>query len=87
MNNEYDGEHNPIEDIADMLNFCRLEYHKLYKKDVKVASIRLRQNLEYIIQTAKQMRKDALDYRKQIEGREEAAREEYRLENENNLNI
>jgi hypothetical protein len=84
---EYNGEVNPIEDIIDRLNYCRVDYYKLYKKDFKVASIRLRQNLEYIIQTAKQVKRDALAYRKQIEERERLAKEEYRLENEDNSNI
>lgn len=75
-NEEYDDEHNPIEDIIDRLNHCRIEYYKLYKKDYKVASIRLRQNLEYVIQTAKQLKRDALAYRKQIEERERIARKE-----------
>jgi len=73
---EYDDENNPIEDIIDKLNYCRLDYYKLYKKDFKVASIRLRQNLEYVIQTAKQLKRDALIYRKDIERREENARKE-----------
>jgi len=73
---EYDDENNPIEDIIDKLNYCRLDYYKLYKKDFKVASIRLRQNLEYVIQTAKQLKRDALAHRKDIERREEAARKE-----------
>lgn len=73
---EYNDENNPIEEIAEMLNFCRIDYYKLYKKDFKVASIRLRQNLEYIIQTAKQIKRDALAYRKDIEAREEAAKKE-----------
>jgi hypothetical protein len=73
---EYDDVNNPIEDIIDRLNYCRLDYYKLYKKNFKVASIRLRQNLEYIIQTAKQLKRDALSYRKEIEERERIAREE-----------
>jgi hypothetical protein len=73
---ENKNEYNPIDDIADKLNFCRLDYHKLYKKDFKVASIRLRQNLEFVIQTAKQMKRDALKYRKEIEERERIAKEE-----------
>ena len=73
---DYDDENNPIEDIIDKLNYCRLDYYKLYKKDFKVASIRLRQNLEYVIQTAKQLKRDALIYRKDIERREENARKE-----------
>jgi hypothetical protein len=83
---EYDEYDNPIEDIIEKLNYCRVDYYKLYKKDFKVASIRLRQNLEYVIQTAKQLKREALAYRKQIEERERIAKEEYRLENENNLN-
>lgn len=73
---EYDDENNPIEDIIERLNYCRVEYYKLYKKDYKVASIRLRQNLEYVIQTAKQIKREALSYRKQIEERERIARQE-----------
>lgn len=84
---EYDEYNNPIEDIIEKLNYCRVDYYKLYKKDFKVASIRLRQNLEYVIQTAKQLKRDALSYRKEIEERERIAKEEYRLENENNLDI
>ena len=67
---EYDDEHNPIEDIIERLNFCRKDYYKLYKKDFKVASIRLRQDLEFVIQTAKQLKRDALKYRKLIEEKE-----------------
>lgn len=74
--NDYDDEHNPIEDIIERLNYCRIQYFKLYKKDHKVASIRLRQNLEYVIQTAKQIKRDALAYRKQIEEREKIAKQE-----------
>ena len=73
---EYDEENNPIEEIIDKLNFCRLDYYKLYKKDFKVASIRLRHNLEFIIQTAKQLKRDALSYRKEIEERQRIAIEE-----------
>lgn len=72
---EIQEEYNPIDDIADKLIFCRLDYHKLYKKDFKVASIRLRQNLEFIIQKAKQMKRDALKYRKEIEKREKLQKE------------
>lgn len=79
---EHEDEHTPIDDIAEKLNYCRLDYFKLYEKDIKVASIRLRQNLEFIIQTAKQMKRDALKYRKGIEERERIAEEEARLENE-----
>ena len=73
---EYDDENNPIESIIDRLNFCRKDYYKLYKKNYKVASIRLRQDLEYVIQTAKQLKRDALAYRKAIEERERISREE-----------
>lgn len=68
-------EYNPIEDIIDKLNYCRLDYYKLYNKDFKVASIRLRHNLEYVIQTAKQVKRDALKYRKEIEERERLRKE------------
>ncbi|MCK9416229.1 hypothetical protein M0Q97_06185 [Candidatus Dojkabacteria bacterium] len=64
---EYDDENNPIEDIIERLNYCRIDYYKLYKKEFKVASVRLRHDLEYIIQTAKQIKRDALIFRKQIE--------------------
>lgn len=84
---EYNSEHNPLDDIADILNFCRLDYYKLYKKDFKVASIRLRQNLEFIIQTAKQIKRDALKYRKEIEIRERTEKEEFIKYNKGNLNI
>jgi len=76
-------EHNPIDDIVEALNYCRLDYYKLYEKDVKVSSIRLRQNLEYVIQIAKQMKRDALSYRKEIEGRQQRAKEEAKLYYEN----
>ena len=69
MENEskYDPENNQIEDIFDVLNYCRLDYYKLYEKEFKVASVRLRHNLEFIIQTAKQLKRDALAQRKEIE--------------------
>jgi hypothetical protein len=73
---DYNDEINPIEDIIDRLNNCRLNYYKLYKKNYKVASIRLRQDLEIIIQTAKQLKRDALAHRKAIEAREDAAKKE-----------
>jgi len=73
---DYNDEDNPIEDIIERLNYCRSDYYKLYKKDFKVASIRLRQNLEIVIQTAKQLKRDALAYRKQIEEREDFAKKE-----------
>lgn len=73
---DYDDINNPIEDIIERLNYCRVDYYKLYKKDFKVASIRLRQNLEYVIQTARQLKKDALAYRKEIESRENIAKKE-----------
>jgi hypothetical protein len=73
---EYDAENNPIEDIIDKLNFCRIDYYKLYKKDYKTAAVRLRQNLEYIIQTAKQLKRDALSHRKEIEERHRISIEE-----------
>ena len=73
---EYDDSNNPIEDIIERLNICRVNYYKLYKKNHKVASIRLRQDLEIIIQTAKQLKRDALSHRKSIEAREEAAKKE-----------
>jgi len=76
----YDAENNPIEEIIDKLNFCRLDYYKLYKKDFKVASIRLRQNLEFVIKTAKQLKRDALKYRKEIEERQKIAIEEAKNE-------
>lgn len=74
---KYNENNNPIEDIIEKLNFCRLDYYKLYEKDFKVASIRLRQNLEFVIQTAKQVKRDALSYRKEIEERQQAAKDEY----------
>lgn len=77
---EYDEENNPIEDIIDKLNFCRQDYYKLYKKDFKVASIRLRHNLEFVISTAKQIKRDALKYRKEIEERQRIAIEEAKNE-------
>lgn len=77
---EYDEEDNPIEDMIDKLNYCRLDYYKLYKKHYKVASIRLRRNLEYVIQTAKQMKRDALIYRKEIERRKKESIEEAKKE-------
>jgi len=80
MGNEYNEEYNPLEEIIDRLHCCRRDYYKLYKKDVKVASIRLRQDLEFVIQTAKQIKRDALSYRKDIEDREEKARDEARDE-------
>lgn len=64
---EYDDENNPIEDIIERLNYCRIDYYKLYKKEFKVASVRLRHDLEYIIQTAKQIKRDVLAFRKKIE--------------------
>ena len=73
---EYDDENNPIEDIIDRLNYCRQDYYKLYKKHYKVASIRLRQNLEYVIQTSKQLKRDALAFRKEIEEKQRIAKEE-----------
>ena len=82
-NDEYDENDNPIENIIDVLNYCRIDYYKLYKKDFKVASIRLRHNLEYIIKTAKQLKRDALSHRKDIEAREQLERDEYeRTKNE-----
>ena len=78
----YDPDYNPIEDMIEMLNTCRSEYYKLYKKGYKVSSIRLRQELEKIIQTAKDVKKDALEYRKEIEQRQINALEEARLEDE-----
>ena len=74
--NEYD----PFDDIADRLNYCRLNYYKLYKKDFKVASIRLRQGLTGIVQIALKVKKDALNYRKEIEERERLAKEEAKNE-------
>jgi len=82
-NDKYDENDNPIENIIDVLNYCRIDYYKLYRKDFKVASIRLRHNLEYIIQTAKQLKRDALAHRKDIEAREQLERDEYeRTKNE-----
>jgi len=75
---KYNEDSNPLEDIIERLNFCRVDYYKLYHKDFKVASIRLRQDLEYVIQTAKQIKRDALKYRKEIESKEELER----IENE-----
>ena len=72
---KYDEEFNPLEDCIEKLNLCRVDYHKLYQKDFKVASIRLRQDLEYVIQTAKQMKRDALTYRKKIEENEQLERD------------
>lgn len=66
MENEF-YENSPLEEIAEVLNFCRLDFYKLYEKERKAASVRLRHNLEFIIQTAKQLRKDALKKRKEIE--------------------
>jgi hypothetical protein len=70
----FTDEYTPMDDIEGVLNYCRSDYYKLYKKDFKVASIRLRYNLEYIIKTAKKLKKDALEYRKDIERRERLAK-------------
>lgn len=78
--NEYNEEYNSIDDMIDKLNYCRLDYYKLHKKDFKVASIRLRHNLEFVIQTAKQLKRDALKKRKEIEARQKLAKEEARNE-------
>lgn len=83
MKNEKDeikDEINPIDILIEKLNDCRKDYYKLYEKDFKVASIRLRHNLEYIIQNARQIKKDALLYRKDIENRERLAKEEAKNE-------
>ena len=32
---DYNDEINPIEDIIERLNHCRVDYYKLYKKDQK----------------------------------------------------
>jgi len=85
-NKNFENEYNPLDDIIDRLNYCRVDYYKLYEKDIKVASIRLRQNLEFVIQTAKQMKRDALKYRKEIERKENLAKEEYLEQKENNKN-
>ena len=81
---EEENEHNPIDEIMDLLNYCRLHHYKLYKKDVKVSSIRLRQNIEEVIQIAKQIKRDALTYRKEIEDRERKAKEEAKIWYKNN---
>lgn len=73
-----DEELNEIDTLIDTLNMCRLDYYKLYEKDFKVASIRLRRKLEYVIQTSKKMKKEALNHRKKIEQREEDAKKEAR---------
>jgi len=57
----------PIDDLIETLTAARRDYYKLYNKNFKVASIRLRQKLEFVIQTSKQMKRDALKYRKKIE--------------------
>jgi hypothetical protein len=80
---KYDEEFNPLEDCIERLSLCRVDYHKLYQKNFKVASIRLRQDLEYIIQTAKQMKKDALAHRKKIEENKQLERDyQEKLKNE-----
>jgi hypothetical protein len=80
---KYDEEHNPLEDIIDRLSYCRVDYYKLYHKDFKIASIRLRQDLEFVIQTAKQIKRDALAYRKKIEENEQLERDyQEKLKNE-----
>lgn len=58
---------NPIDEIIDELNLARADWHKLYQKDFKVASIRLRKRLEFVIQASKQIKRDSLKYRKLIE--------------------
>lgn len=73
---QYDDENNPIEDIIERLNYCRIDYYKLYKKEFKAASVRLRHDLEYIIQTAKQIKRDALAFRKQIEEKNKGEEED-----------
>lgn len=73
-------EYNPIEDIIERLNYCRADYYKLFTKDFKVASVRLRHDLEYVIQTAKQVKRDALKYRKDIDQRKKNAKKEWEEE-------
>lgn len=75
---EIKEELNDIDHMIDALNMCRADYYKLYEKDFKVASIRLRKKLEYVIKTSKQLKRDALKYRKEIEEREENAKKEAR---------
>lgn len=58
---------NPIDELIDILNLARADWYKLYRKDFKVASIRLRKRLETVIQESKQIKRDALQYRKEIE--------------------
>lgn len=76
-------EYNPIEDIIERLNYCRADYYKLFTKDFKVASVRLRHDLEYVIQTAKQVKRDALKYRKDIDQRKKNAKKEWEEEQKN----
>jgi hypothetical protein len=76
----FKDEYNPIEDIIERLNYCRADYYKLFTKDFKVASVRLRHELEYVIQVAKQVKRDALSRRKEIEDRKRIAKEEYEAE-------
>lgn len=82
---EYDDTNNPIEEIIDKLNYCRVDYYKLYRKDFKVASVRLRHNLEFVIQTAKQIKRDALKKRKEIEKRKDIAKQEW-IEEQKRIN-
>ena len=77
-NTNIEEELNEIDQMIDTLNMCRMDYYKLYEKDFKVASIRLRKRLEYIIQTSKQMKRDALKHRKEIEQKQENAKNEAR---------
>ena len=72
----YNEEDNKLEDIANLLNYCRLDYYKLFKKDRKVASIRLRQNLEKIILLSKSLKREALLKRKDIEKRDDMDNDE-----------
>ena len=75
---------NRVDDISLIINEVVQEeeenlekfFDKLFKKDRKVASIRLRQNLEKIILLSKSLKREALLKRKDIEKRDDMDNDE-----------
>lgn len=56
-----------IEQIITILEEAKVDYYKLYEKNNKAASTRVRKSAQDVINLCKTMRKETIDYKNSIE--------------------
>ena len=55
-----------LEDLINILEELKLEYDKLYNREIKISSTRLRKKLQELIRLSKKMRKQIIEFKKNL---------------------